>query len=390
MRFISENERRILALVAEKGALTKGDLSAMGQMAWATVVKYVGRLQQEGVLVQAGTAPRAPQLGKNSYLYELGAGAPRFLGVDIEYRATRVAIVNLRRQILWQTVFSTPQLGSEERFIAFVEQTIMQKVMSSAGVGDSGHQSPYGSILGVGIGMPRWLLPEGRDAFSLLSDNLSERLSIPVRAENNIRAYTRFKEPRVRESDYLVVGVRNGIGVGLVLGGSLYRGEEGLAGEIGHIIVEENGRACRCGKRGCLETVVNQHTLYEEFLEKIGQDKAEDITATEAGLPGMFHRAARGNSAARSVLSEAAKPLGRALATLLLVLNVKNIYLVGHFGEDGDTWLDDISDVVRRNVDPHLNFRIHYRPIEDEGYLLGAAMLVSREYLDYSVLGGEH
>ncbi len=389
MKSISENERRILALVAERGPLTKGDLSAKGQMAWATVVKYVGRLQQEGVLVQAGTAPREPQLGKNSYLYELADEAPKFLGVDIEYRTTRIAVVNLRREILWQKMLPTPQLESEERFISFVENTILEHVMESGAVGAPSHQSAYGSLLGIGIGMPRWLLPERRDAFSLLSDDLSERLSIPVRAENNIRAYTLFKEPRLRESDYLVVGVRNGIGVGLVLGGRLYRGEEGLAGEIGHITVKDNGKVCRCGKRGCLETVVNQYTLYEQFLENTGRAKVEDAIAAEAGLPELFHRASEGDAAARSVLVKAAEPLGRALAMLLLVLNVRNIYLVGHFGENGDIWLDDICEVVRRHVDPRLSFSIHYRQLEEEGYLLGAAMLVSREYLDYSVLEEE-
>lgn len=387
MQSMSENERRILALIAEQGPLTKGDLSLLGEMAWATVVKYVNRLQVRGVLMRAGTAPRESQLGKNSYLFDLAEEAPKFAGVDIEYRTTRVAVVNLRREVLWQTMLATAELTSPEDLMEFLRSKVLSRVSESGVCGASLPDKPFGSIVGIGIGMPRWLLADGGDVFPSLSGRLSDAYGIPVRVENNIRAYTLYKEPRLLESDFIVVSVRNGIGAGLVVGGSLYRGEEGLAGEIGHITVQENGKLCRCGKRGCLETVVNQYTLYESYLTGTHRSKVDDAIAVEEGLPELFQEAAQGSAPALAVLAEAAEPLGRSLATLLLVLNVRNLYLVGHFGEFGEIWLDYLREVIRKHVDPRLSFSLHYRKLEDEGYLLGAALLVAREYLDYSVLG---
>jgi predicted NBD/HSP70 family sugar kinase len=384
---MSENERRILALIAEEGPLTKGDLSMKGEMAWATVVKYVNRLQELGVLIRTGTAPREPQLGKNSYLFDLAEDAPKFVGVDIEYRTTRLAIVTLRREVLWQTVFTTEALSTPEEYIEFLGSQVLSRVRESGICETSPSESPFGSIAGIGIGMPRWLLPDGGDVFPFLSEKLTQAYSLPVRVDNNIRAYTLYKEPRILESDFIVVSVRNGIGAGLVMGGALYRGDDGLAGEIGHITAEEGGKLCRCGKHGCLETVVNQFTLFDSYQAKTRRPHIDDALAVEEGLPELFERAADGEPEALAVLAEAAEPLCRSLATLLLVLNVRNLYLVGHFGEFGDVWLDYLREAIRKHVDPRLGFDLHYCKLEDEGYLLGAALLVAREYVDYSVLG---
>jgi predicted NBD/HSP70 family sugar kinase len=385
---MSENERRILALIADKGPMSKGDLVNRGHMAWATVVKYVNRLEAAGVLMRAGTAPRELQLGKNSYVFDLASDAPKFIGIDIEYRTTRVAVVDLRREILWQAHMPTPAVDDQSALVRFIEDEVLSRVCDSDAAGVGCTSDDFGSVVGIGIGMPRWLLPRSTDVFASLAESVSIRLGLAVRVENNTRAYTLYKEPQLGENTFVVVSVRNGIGAGLVIDGALHSGEEGLAGEIGHITAKENGDLCRCGKRGCLETVVNQHTLFESFISRIHRSQVDDAIAVEEGLPELFDWAAGGDEDAREILAKAAVPVGRALAILILVLDIRNIYIVGHFGEHGDAWLESLREVVACNVDPRINFKLHYRKLEEAGYLLGAAMLVGREYLDYSVLGG--
>jgi len=381
MESVTENERRILALIAEEGPLSKGDLAARGHMGWATVVKYVNRLEAAGVLQKAGTAPRTNGLGKNSYLFDLSSAAPAFVGIDVEYSTTRVALVNLRREILWQTRLPTPQLGSDQELVDFLAGLVSGPV-----AGPTGHAEGASSVVGVGVGLPRWLLPHGKDIFAWIGSELASRCNLPVRVENNIRAYTLYKEPRLAENTFIVVSVRNGIGAGVVMDGILFRGEEGLAGEIGHVTVDEEGRRCRCGKRGCLETVVNQHTLCESYFSRVLGEKGSHGPEIEETLPELFNQAKDGNRAALDVLSQAAAPLGKVIAALLLVMDVRNLYLVGHFGEAGDVWLPMVEEVVRENLGPRQPFSLHYRKLENKGYLLGAALLVARDYLDYSVL----
>ena len=379
MRAMSENEQRILALIATGGPLSKRDLSGRGAMAWATVVKYVNRLETEGILERVGTAQRDRHLGKNSYIYDLAYGAPQFIGIDIEYRTTRVAVVDLRRRIRWQTAFPTPEPTCMEALVQFLKAVIRE--------GTPGIET----VTGVGIGMPRWLIGGESDPFTGLGKRLTAELGLQVTVENNIRAYTLYKEPLLQESSFMVVSVRNGIGAGIVFGGKLHRGETGLAGEIGHITVQDKGVLCRCGKRGCLETVVNQRILSEEFAVHGAVGAAgvpvSEFSASKECLSELFAAAADSDPAAISILEKASEPLGRALATLILVLDIQSIYVVGRFGEHGSVWLDPLRDVIRRFVDPELTFSLHYRELDEEGYLLGAASLVARDYLDYSVLG---
>ena len=369
MRPMSDNEQRILALIATEGPLSKRDLADRGTMAWATVVKYVNRLESEEVLARVGTSPRDQHLGKNAYLYDLAGSAPQFVGIDVEYQITRLAVVDLRRQIQWSTSLPTPQLNGMNEMVAFLTETI------TVGIPD------IISVAGIGIGMPRWLVTGEPDPFAALGARLTVDLGVRVSVENNIRAYTLYKEPLLQESAFLVVSVRNGIGAGIVFNGTLHRGETGLAGEIGHITVRDDGEQCRCGKRGCLETVVNQRILSEAYGTLTGEVESEER------LAGLFSRAAGKDVAAAAILENAAEPLGRALATLILVLDIQSIYIVGLFGKDGGVWLEPLRRVIRRFVDPGLTFSLHYRELDNEGYLLGAALLVARDYLDYSVLG---
>jgi N-acetylglucosamine repressor len=221
-----------------------------------------------------------------------------------------------------------------------------------------------------------------------LGERLTDLFGVPVRVENNIRAYTLFVLSQLRETSFLVVSVRNGIGAGIVSRGRLHRGETGLAGEIGHITIDAAGRQCRCGKQGCLETIVNQRLLCEKYRVATGTltSGCEEDVASDDCLRELFTAAHQGAQAALTILEEAAIPLGRSLATLLLVLDIQSIYLVGRFGQHGAVWIDSLQREIQRNVDPGLSFSVHYRPLDDDGYLLGAASLVARDYLDYSIL----
>lgn len=378
MRLLTENEKRILALIVRRGAMAKSELAAQGDMGWATAVKFVNRLESEKVLRRAGTASREVALGKNSYLYDLGECAPIFVGIDIEYRTARFALSDLRSEVLYEWSVPTPQVKGRDELKRFLSASIDQAFSAAESIGN---REP----IAIGIGMPNWLLSDGRAVFSWLASSLEEEFQIPVRVENNIRAYTLYKETSLLEENFLVVSVRNGVGAGIVLNGDLHRGEEGLSGEIGHITVTDGGKLCRCGRRGCLETEVNQRTLYESFAKRVAVSghTARDSTSD---LPELFRAAKEQDPDAVAVLTDMAEPFGRALATLILVLNVRNLYLVGHFGEHGAVWLPYLEEVIRHHVDSRLSFELNYRELDDSGYLLGAAMLVARDYLDYSVL----
>jgi predicted NBD/HSP70 family sugar kinase len=134
-----------------------------------------------------------------------------------------------------------------------------------------------------------------------------------------------------------------GVGAGLVLGGRLYHGATGIAGELGHVQVRPDGTVCRCGSRGCLETVASTGAL----LSLLRPTHGPDLT-----LPAMLELVANGDLPARRVVNDAGRAVGRALADLCNYLNPAAIVVGGDLSLAGDALLDGVREEIERYALP--------------------------------------
>jgi predicted NBD/HSP70 family sugar kinase len=177
------------------------------------------------------------------------------------------------------------------------------------------------------------------------ADELSRRLALPVVADNdaNLGAMAEHQHGAARGShDVLYVKLASGVGAGLVLGGRLHRGVAGLAGEVGHVHAREEGRVCRCGSRGCLETEVSTRRLLELLRPVYGEnlDLTRLLLLDEAGEP-----------AVRRVLTDAGRTVGRILAGLCTTLNPGKLVVGGSLGAS-PTLVQAIRDGIHRYAHP--------------------------------------
>jgi predicted NBD/HSP70 family sugar kinase len=382
-----ENEKRIITLLARRGPLSKKSLSRMGRMGWATVVKIVNRLGEAGILARAGTAPKTGGLGKNAYVFDLSPRLPLALGIDIEYSYTHLVLANLKNEILSQHSIKTPRKPDMKQLEDFIVHT------ASAFMRSSVQQSDY--VHGIGIGLPLWLATERQVPFFEMKSRLSRKLHMEVRVENNVRAYTMYKKwagKAFHLKDFILITIRGGVGTGIFLDGSLLRGAQGLAGELGHLTLEGDGRECRCGKKGCLETLVNQYVLYQSYVEKVLGEAVraeEDFTEQRIsqGLVDLFARAKQSEPVAVQVVREAALYLAEGIAILIKILNIPDIILAAHFGAYGDVLLPYIEEELNDRILPQTQYRLSYYPLENMGFTLGAALLILRDY--YSDFAGD-
>lgn len=370
---MTENERKVLTLLSVLGPLSKRDICRHSRLAWATVSKMVTRLHRLGLVEQAGLSPHYTA-GKNAYLYRLSSTRPLAVGVDVEYGTTRMVIINLRDEVIAETSIPTPRETNVDRFADELSRAIEAFVSASPVAREE--------LSGVGIGVARWLLDDEPDLFPRIRSRIAEALGMRVEVVNNIGAYvaSAVRDPAMPDT-FVLVTVRSGIGAGIVLGGIHYTGEDDLAGEISHLRVcpEENER-CRCGNYGCLETCVNENILRERSRELFGNREGLGDP-----LPRLFSHAANGDRAAIEVLDEAARPLAEATSSLVLVLNVREIYLLGHFGPDGEVLARAVQRRTAETVYRRTRFRVAYRPLEDGQFLAGAAHLVLNDFCDFSV-----
>ncbi|MDR1637951.1 MAG: ROK family transcriptional regulator [Treponema sp.] len=375
------NEKRILTILKHRGASTRKEISAACGISWAAVVKLVNRLESQGMIRCMGESARKTENGKTSLMYDIAEFQPLAIGIDIEYGHTTVTAQNLRQALHYSETRGTPKNPKPEDVIAFLEEEIKKcrKALSKRRL----------TVEGIGIGIPGMLIPSDQSLFERIAGALSRSCSLPVVADNNTRAYTLYLQKQFGTGgSFAAFIIRKGIGVGITLEGKLFRGYSGQAGELGHLPVDPSGPVCRCGKRGCVEAFFNQRELARSWAGLSGKSfpltpqEEEERRLTEE----LFSQAGKDNPEAAALLKQKAAYLVPAVAGLLLSYDIKNIVINGHFGPDGEALIAILTESLSRTLAPRFRYSLSYRPIEDEGFAAGAAMLFQNKYYDYSIL----
>jgi predicted NBD/HSP70 family sugar kinase len=240
-------------------------------------------------------------------------------------------------------------------------------------------------VLGVGLGMPgpihrstgtvgsSAILPGWTDV--RIAQVMSERLDLPVHVDNdaNLGALAEFHWGAGRGASTLVyLKMATGIGAGLVIGGRLYHGAGGTAGEIGHTTVDETGPICRCGNRGCLEMFAAAPAL----AELLRATRGEEMTGER-----VVELAIEGDPGCRRAIADAGSYTGHAVANLCNLFNPERIVVGGSLGAAGDVLLGPLREAVRRRVIPSAVEDVEIVPgvLGDRAELLGAVALVLNE-----------
>ncbi len=247
-------------------------------------------------------------------------------------------------------------------------------------------------ISAIGMGAPGVIAPDGTvtsspnlailDGFPL-ADELRKRLHLPVTLLNdaNAIAWGEALFGAGREfSSFLMVTLGTGVGGGLVLGRNLWFGADGAAGEVGHIMVEPEGRTCGCGSRGCLEQyasatgiVRSVREAFERGEPSLAREMAdEDMTSQKIAL---FAR--REDPVCREAFQEAGRRLGQALGGIVNLLNPDGIVFGGGASE--------ALDLIRPSLEKELEYRAFEVPVRrlkivrgvlgDNAGILGAVRL---------------
>jgi predicted NBD/HSP70 family sugar kinase len=343
------NRERVTAALREAGAASRSELARRTGLSRTTVASIVGELEAAGVLVEtedgAGASPRG---GRPPRRLSFSRGAGVAIGIDFGKRHLRVAAADLSHTILAE---AERPVRAEDPAEAGLDAAVglVEEVMAGAGV--TGDQ-----VVGVGLGLPGPIdRRSGRVGSSSIlpgwvgvraADELSARLALPVEVDNdaNLGALAElYWGAAAGRSHVVYLKISTGIGAGLVLDGRLFHGSGGMAGEIGHAIVDEQGPVCRCGKRGCLETLAGASALAELLEPRLGRA----ISTAE-----LLALATSGDSGARRVIADAGRHIGGVVATLCDLFNPELIVVGGELGRAGEVLLDPMREQVHRNAIP--------------------------------------
>jgi predicted NBD/HSP70 family sugar kinase len=365
------NSGRVLEAVKTHGALTQVEVAGLTGLSPATVSNIVKELVAAGVL----NARPSTRSGRRAQQVSLARGVGICVGVDFGYRHLRVALADLSQEILAEQRLPLPadhraDLGLDRA--ALLVGDLLERI-------DSSPQE----VLGIGLGVPAPVdVSTGRIGSATLmpgwqgvqlADELSARLRAPVIVDNNanLGALAEVQRGAARGcSNVAYIRVSNGVGSGLVLGGQLFRGHVGTAGEIGHVTIDENGPVCRCGNRGCLETFVRAPVLLDMLRASHGPMSLREVIS----------RAQQGDAGCRRVIADAGRHIGVAVAGVCNLLNPELVVLGGALAAAEDLLLDPMRDVVERFALPAAAERVRVIPgrLKERAEILGAVGLAAR------------
>jgi N-acetylglucosamine repressor len=368
------NVSLLIELVRRAGTASRADLARQSRLSAPTVSTIVDKLIQRGIFNEVSTAPSSG--GRPPVLLSIDPKAGYVVGIKLRVDGLTTVVCDLDAQIVASRETNTSLVGNPGAAILAIEQATL-RVLRDAAV-------PQSKVLGVGIGLPG-IIETNRGVCNFshllwwrdvdLAGPLRKRLGLPVWVDNDVNTLAVAEKwagdaPDAR--DFVTLSVGRGIGLGIVVDRALYRGANGAAGEFGHIIIEPGGAKCECGRFGCLEAIVGEGALCRLVGERIGHDVSRDE---------LIRLVREGDETARSIVENAGRRLGLAVANLMTVLNPELLIICGEGTELGNAFLDPIVAAVTEQTFGDLGRHVAVKVQQwgDEAWAVGAATLVLRE-----------
>lgn len=365
--------------------LTLTELSSLTHKSLPLVTSAVNDLMEDGYILESGLAPSTG--GRRALTFLLNQQKQRYIvAVAMDQLITRVVIYDLLNNIKMESEAMEFPLKEDPSAIKMLVNFLKDYITRSG--------LPMEEILGIGIGMPGFVNSQQGVNYTFfklkndasLTDHLSKELNLPVFVDNDSSlialAELRFGAGKDLK-EVLVVNVSWGIGLGMVINGSPFRGHSGYAGEFSHIPLSQSNKLCSCGKRGCLEVDTSLLVMVERAQKEISggaSSKLESLFKDTSKLPGdHFLEAARdGDPLAVSILSEAAFLIGKGLATLIHIMNPEVIVIGGRGALAGKMLMAPVQHAINEFCIPRLaeQTTIAVSKLAHESELLGAAIMV--------------
>ena len=350
----------VLREVAEGEPVSRAGVAARTGLTRGTVSSLVEQLLEDGLLTEL--AATRGGTGRPANPLQLNRSGPAGLGLEIGVDELGACVVDLTGSVRASRRVTSAHRDRPPDVGLSAAARLAEAVITEAGL----------PISGAGVAVPGVLGPDGRlqHAPNLpgwtdvdVAGQLSPRLDgVPVRTGNEADLaalaelwFGRGDPPP--EQDFLYVSGGIGVGAGIVLGGELFRGAAGRAGELGHVVVEPDGRRCRCGGRGCLEQSAGQEAL----LAAAGASTVQQLLARPD-----------------RAIEQARRALGVALTGAVHLLDVRTVVLGGLYAQLGEPLRAGVAAELAARVGP---VRVRAPHPDTGGALRAAAAGVVRERL---------
>src|SRR5690625_458520 len=329
------NKTIVLDTIKKNSPISRATIATQTGLNKGTVSSLVSDLIDDHLIYESG--PGESSGGRRPVMLLFNEAAGYSIGIDIGVNYLLGILTDLNGNIQQEKVISFNNLSYEE-----IEQKLFETIDH---LSNSAPESPYG-IIGIGVGVPGTVDKNGN---ILLAPNLDwkninlkavqeSKYNLPAVIENeaNAGAYGEKKFGVGKDfTNIIYVSAGIGIGVGLILNGSLYKGNNGFSGELGHMTIEVDGTKCRCGNEGCWELYASEQALI---------NKAEQLDIPlpangEFALNNLLMLAENGNEEAITLFNQIGDYLGVGINNIINIFNPQQV-IIGNRIATSQKWIE--------------------------------------------------
>ncbi len=346
--------RALLQNIRLAGRIPRIELADRTGISRATVTTITAEFMHHGLVEEVASEGNGqePKRGRPRVDLKIRGAARLVAGVKISSRSMSLVLMDFEGNALasLNTDLAGPVFAPEA--LADVIRDAVDGLTRSAG-------RDLADISGVGVGIAgivqatsglvHWSpsLSTRNVAFAGL---LNARLGAPAFVDNDANLVA-VAEKTIglgrSHTDFIVVTIESGVGMGLVIGGELYRGTRGCGAEFGHTKVHLDGALCRCGQRGCLEAYVGDYALLREAMTMPGADPDADAGAS---IGALLDAARDGNAMARSIVERAGRMFAMGLANLVNIFDPQLIILAGEQMQFDHLYAEAVISEMRKSI----------------------------------------
>jgi predicted NBD/HSP70 family sugar kinase len=373
----------IMKIIWENAPISRAEISRMSGFSRSTITLNVDRLLKIGLLSEK------PKKGSKRNSLAINSQHGVVVGVEMGAHSCEIGICDLTAKLLENRTFHISYATGPE----YIQGQLIEELNHLL--------AKRRPILGIGIGLPSpvdfekgcAIHPAFMPGWHLfpIKGNLEKHFGCPVFVDNEVNTMAlgeSFLSKDFRTKSILFVKAGTAIGAGLIIDGDIYRGNSGLSGNIGHIQIEGNTELCRCGKRGCLESIAGGEAIakHAEALAREGRSTIlADILAKKGTLTAKDVRdvAATGDETSLSIIREAAQALGTILGKLVVFFDPKAVIIGGGLTGFGPQYIGYIRSSIMTQCTPWVksDFIVKKSELGESIGTIGSAMLCIRQLM---------
>jgi predicted NBD/HSP70 family sugar kinase len=346
--------RKLLDQIRRTGPIPRIELSDITGISRATVTTITAELLQNGLISEVPRESAEPEGRRGRPRVDLKIrGASRLVvGLKISNNLISLVLLDFAGSQIATLETELTHAVFEPKELANIIAETVENLAQSAGFTTQ-------DLSGVGVGIAG--IVDAARGFAYWSPSLIQRnvefgklltqtLGLPAFIDNDANLVAVAEKAfglGQAHSDFIVVTIESGVGMGLVIGNELYRGTRGCGAEFGHTKVHLDGALCRCGQRGCLEAYVADYALVREAMTVPGADPSTDPGAR---IEALLAEAKAGEATAKSIVDRAGRMFALGLANLVNIFDPQLIILAGEQMQFDHLFADAVIAEMRKSI----------------------------------------